>query len=758
MHNLNNKLKPISNSYNLSGEKVAFTAVERIKTAITTAIENSTSKEEAEQIKVAAKLAIKVVQENINNGYRLNMLNHTIMQELEQLEEPANNLFKILTQNNLSDLEKTSTYYNQSFRSPINFGVHEETNYTSVNNSLIEFIDQIQRRVDFFALLSDEVSLDILSRITKPKDQQNLRLVCRKANQLVIDRGNLADPFLSIRVNYDAWVEENELESFLKLLIALNRTTSLNLSKDNSTGNFSRYLYSIVPFTSALPSAFKRFPYIKLFKALINLDTLISLNITGCDLNDEELELIGRIPKLKEVIMTEGMNNNTKIKILLANDYNDQPKLYLALEKGNIGLVVALTKAILSSELPQEEKSKLLAVKGYVNRPGLFVAMFNPEEENPLKLPGLCTAMYNGHAEVITRFATLILNSNLSDKEKFKLLAAKDDIFGISGLHLALEKGHAKVVSAFTTAVFNAGIPIPDQVKLELLGAKRVDGVPGLHLALQNGHAEAVAAFTIAVLNSELSNPEKIELLAAKTADGVPGLCRALTNGHAEAVALFTKLVLSSDIPNPEKIELLAAKTADGFPGLFIALEKGHAEAVALFTKVVSSSNIANQEKLELLAAKIADGTSGLYMALRYGGRKVALTLIMQLVQLEINLLTLNEWMILDTSEVGCKLHGLLMAITRDNKFLRDLNDILLGSQPNELYQEIIKTYEPIIAQRYPLGEKYLYFNFLGYCSSEEFWNKMSEALKLVKRLHNGCEPEPATFLERAQSLYKSFI
>ncbi|MFN7094182.1 MAG: hypothetical protein ACK4M7_02350, partial [Burkholderiales bacterium] len=92
----------------------------------------------------------------------------------------------------------------------------------------------------------------------------------------------------------------------------------------------------------------------------------------------------------------------------------------------------------------------------------------------------------------------------------------------------------------------------------------------------------------------------------------------------------------------------------------------------------------------------------------------------------------------------------------RDNKFLRDLNEILLGSQPNELYKEIIKTHEPIITQRYTLGEESL--KALGYSSSEKFWNKMSEVLKLLKRLHNGYGPEPITFLARAQSLYKSFI
>ncbi|MFN7095235.1 MAG: hypothetical protein ACK4M7_07715 [Burkholderiales bacterium] len=201
------------------------------------------------------------------------------------------------------------------------------------------------------------------------------------------------------------------------------------------------------------------------------------------------------------------------------------------------------------------------------------------------------------------------------------------------------------------------------------------------------------------------------------------------------------KAVLESNLPEDYISKLIRADYS-GQPGLYVALGVGQLKVVKAFIEAIKNhSKLMEEDKLlSLLEAKRSDGVSGLYQALQDGHSKAACFYIEQAIHhFKIDLETLNIWMTLAPSITGFKLHGILIAIAKDKNFLRDLNDILLGSQPNELYQEIIKTHEPIISLRYPLGEESL--NALGFSSNEEFWNKMSEALKLLKRLHNGCKP-----------------
>ncbi|MFN7094441.1 MAG: hypothetical protein ACK4M7_03670, partial [Burkholderiales bacterium] len=123
---------------------------------------------------------------------------------------------------------------------------------------------------------------------------------------------------------------------------------------------------------------------------------------------------------------------------------------------------------------------------------------------------------------------------------------------------------------------------------------------------------------------------------------------------------------------------------------------------------------------------------TGLYQALQWEHTKTACFFIKQAIHhFEIDIETLNIWMTLDLSTLGCKLHGILIAIAKNDNFLQDLNRILSESKKNELYQAIIKAHEPIIALRHPLGKEPL--KNLGYNSNDEFWEAMNLSLSALK-------------------------
>ncbi|MFN7094443.1 MAG: F-box protein, partial [Burkholderiales bacterium] len=345
MYITNNNLYTILKNNNILDRNDKHSAEERIKSVLRVAFEEDGHSPDAfEQLKNAAKLAIEVVQDNINHGGGTKQILTEHIAEKLGGNPKAIELFDKLIRNNRFDLEITSAHrWHLLGNRKLSFF---SISYTNTNQSLLNFIDKLDNfsKVDFLSFLPHEVNLNILKYLPA-SDQKTFRLVNSIATSLVDDKHNSSNPLATVKLNRSITATKSKFDRFLKYLASSHcKITSLDLSQIRATHK-----------------SFRGFSLEKLIISLNKNTSIISLNITGCDLYDEDLELIGGIPKLKKVIMTNGMDDDTKIKILSANDSWGNPKLYLALRIGNIGLVIALTKAILSSKLPQEVKSKLLA-------------------------------------------------------------------------------------------------------------------------------------------------------------------------------------------------------------------------------------------------------------------------------------------------------------------------------------------------------------------------------------------------------------
>jgi uncharacterized protein YaaR (DUF327 family) len=778
---VNANLELILKSSNILSRKNKILAAERIKAVIDTAFKDSSSNSETEKLKLAAKLAIEVVQDNVNHGNASKPILTGLILEKLGGNAKAIKLFDMLTQDNLVDLEITSVHRMRLFKD-IMFSF-QGVNYTHTNQELTKFVDQYHPRVDFISTMPLEINLEIIKKLTT-KDQMNYRLVNPTAASLVDDKYNSSHPLASIKLSNRVIINKIKFDKFCEYLASSSCITrSLDLSQiGNAEG------------------AFRGFSFEMLFSALRLNTSITSLNITGYKLSNDDLTLIGKLPNLQKVTMTEGMEDSEKIKVLkeltkawsnnseftkkglttslvklilssglpdqykfklllakapskdprslktLTNDYvevvsefiqavlasNVSSKdkveillarknagdygLFLALESGLVEAVSEFIQAVIASNLSIQDKARILAVKNENWRPGIFLAL-----EFAL-------------TEAVSSFIQAVIASNLSTRDKVKLLSSKR-LDEDPGLCLVLQTGYAKAVSEFVKVVLASNLPI--QGKVELLFAKRTNEVPGLFtnevpglfLALQNGLTEAVSCFIKPVLASDLPIQDKIELLSAKKANGVPGLFLALQKGHAEAVSEFVKAVLASNLPTQGKVELVMAKKLDGSPGLVVALNKGSASVIFAYTALVLTSDLPHQDKVDILDARMADGTSGLSLALQNEHTEAALILIKQLIQLKMDLLMLNERMIL--ASISPKLHGILIAIAKNNKFLQNLKSILSDSQKQELFQIIIKTQEPIIDSPPFIDE--ITVDILGYNSNEKLWNKMKVILGELK-------------------------
>jgi hypothetical protein len=754
-------MKPlsISNSHIISnictniktGKTVAS---ERIKALILDKISVDTTKEEAQQIKLVAKLAIQAVQEEVNNGSSAKELTQSIQGKVNELEEKAKKFFIELTVDNRLDLAIIS-FHRQSFFNSIGF---LGTSYTKTNQKLLNFIDDIESipRVNFLSSLPKEISLEIVSYLT-PTDQKRFRLVNSYAYELVMDEYNTYNPLNPFNLNVSIIGDKRKSDEFLNYLISQScQITILNLSQINSLNN-------------ALRKSFLT----RLLLTLKDKNTPINLDIAGCKLSDEELTLIGELiknlpnPDLITVTITnKDMDTQEQLDLLNAK-LNGNPKLCSALFEGNSGLVFIWAKIILNSNLTNRQKFELLAAESSSGKPGLFVG-FEAGRGGTEKV------------DAVAAFTTLILDSKLTNEEKVRLLAAKNS--GLPGLHWGLCVNY-KVAIVFAKAVLDSRLN--DQEKLELLAARNIDRIPALARLLENNYTDATIAFTKLVLKSDLTSQQKFELLAAKDSNGTNALYFALAYGVPENIAAFIKEMLESCLTDQEKFELMAAKSSEkkpglfwgsweeqsrttwalrnhskrvsvfttavlnsrftseqklelltakfnGIPGLALALRSGITETVQEFMAIILASDITDNQKIELLALKSDNGVNGLFLGLVAGQIQLVLMIIRQLIEFGIDMITLNELITLSHTSLNFKLSGLLIAITEDKQSLEEFNRILSNSQKIELYQAIIDMQESVITMRDPLGT--LNLENFGYGSSEKFWDKMSYALELLKK------------------------
>jgi hypothetical protein len=352
---------------------------------------------------------------------------------------------------------------------------------------------------------------------------------------------------------------------------------------------------------------------------------------------------------------------------------------------------------------------------------------------------------YNVKSELIKTARSILNNKYKSEARKCNELLAYVKVAGTqnSGLYCALDRGYVELIDEFMSIILKSHLTLNN--KLEIITAKKLlkgiptKIIPGLYQALHKGHTQAIIRYISIILeyckspNETLLIDEKILiLLEAKDDRGISGLFSALENGHTNTASAFMKAILESNLPEDYISKLIRADYI-GQPGLYVALGSGQLKAVKAFIEAIKNhSKLMEEDKLlSLLEAKRSDGVRGLYEALQGGHSKAACFYIEQAIHhFKIDLETLNIWMTLAPSIIGCKLHGILIAIAKDKNFLQELNFILSDSQRNELYQGIIREYEPSI-EPYLLGEASL--KSLGCNSNDEFWNAMDLSFKALK-------------------------
>lgn len=191
------------------------------------------------------------------------------------------------------------------------------------------------------------------------------------------------------------------------------------------------------------------------------------------------------------------------VALLAAENIEEVPGLYMALQQGHANTVKIFVEIIIQSGLDIEQQADLLAAWDSDGVPGIFMAL------------------QEGNAHVVREFVEGVIRSQLSDEQKVALLAAEDPD-GVPGLLMAFSQDRVDTVRAFVESISQS--MLSNEQKLTLLAAKDPDGVPSLNVALQEGCVETVRAFVESVSRSRLSDEQKVELLAAKDKMGRPAI------------------------------------------------------------------------------------------------------------------------------------------------------------------------------------------------------------------------------------------
>ncbi|MFN7094975.1 MAG: leucine-rich repeat domain-containing protein [Burkholderiales bacterium] len=268
-------------------------AVEKVTALILKTISYCYSKEEAQQVKGAAKLAIRFIQEYVNQGDSGTevKLKDKLEQELTTLAPKAKQLFEELTQGEYrGDLETTSTH--KSFMSKkLNTYFTSTTNYTKTNQNLISVIDNLNEselihhdRLSQGSVITPlpdlpaEVYREIFNYMDKLEEQLALRLLSRHAEILVTDRINPRNPLKFLKLKPDT----NNLHDSFKALckyIASPRctTTHLDLSGINFTED---NLFAELVF------------------ALKSNQSITNLNLESCQIYGSRIESLNVLPNL----------------------------------------------------------------------------------------------------------------------------------------------------------------------------------------------------------------------------------------------------------------------------------------------------------------------------------------------------------------------------------------------------------------------------------------------------------------------------
>ncbi|MFN7094692.1 MAG: hypothetical protein ACK4M7_04935, partial [Burkholderiales bacterium] len=192
--------------------------------------------------------------------------------------------------------------------------------------------------------------------------------------------------------------------------------------------------------------------FIKLIKILKENESLTNINLTGCSLNDQQLTLIAKLPNRIRINITDANMTLDQKQHVLAAKSKGVAKLYSALSSGNTALAVMWANLILNSDLPDVKKLRLLAAQDSDGNSGFGMAIIN------------------GHIDTAKAILHLILTSTLTSKQQVKLLNIKNH-GGNSSLSIALQEGDVLGTTVLVTAILASSVLSCEQ-KVELLAAK----------------------------------------------------------------------------------------------------------------------------------------------------------------------------------------------------------------------------------------------------------------------------------------------
>ncbi len=305
----------------------------------------------------------------------------------------------------------------------------------------------------------------------------------------------------------------------------------------------------------------------------------------------------GLVKTLKNRLQSLGEKDNLDLSymrhLLTAKDSNGNTGLFFTLGYRRFVIWLDVCEFILSSPLSGSDKHLLLQELNYTDV--------------------LNKLIYDKATYYLEQFILLVLDSNLSNQVKIKLLLNKiSNPYG--GLYQALLQGNFNFAGMYMKLILSAKFsPLKKQL---LLTMSPLNGKTGLFRLLCNGKTDAVSFYSKTILESNLLDASKFLLLLAKDTDKYTGFYMACFSNRQEAVNFFASHILASSLSEELKVQLLEA-CVKGATAFYQAFSHGHEVIAHNLTALVIDSNLTNSNKVRLLSATDAFGMTGVEAAAR---------------------------------------------------------------------------------------------------------------------------------------------
>lgn len=299
-------------------------------------------------------------------------------------------------------------------------------------------------------------------------------------------------------------------------------------------------------------------------------------------------------------IFSSTLNNEEIISLLDSRNHTDCSGLSKAIRLGNNDVICAYMNSILNSNLLEAEKIKLVT---------------GTSRDDEL-IPALHIVMEANNQEQTELFIDAILNLNLTPTELSRLLQAKNEEKS-PALYEAMRKNNAEAIRAFIDKVLSARLLNRDL--FELLTAKNSQGMSGLEIAIKEDCNSALSAYLEAILASHLKAEDKLAILNIKNL-----LFKLVLNENTAVIKSFVDLILNANLSYPTKEALLNEPDIYGDPFFYYAMKEGEFELADIYIKSVLNSNLSPTQKMKLIQSKNNQGKTPLAAAIENKQTKIS--------------------------------------------------------------------------------------------------------------------------------------